>query len=170
MALLKILFIPDPRLREQTEVITDFKDPELQQLIDDMIETMYHAHGVGLAATQVGISKRVAVIDVSDTRDKPMVLINPEIVERSNMVSFQEGCLSVPGHYDHLERANKVKLKAFDRDGKPYELEAEDLFAECIQHEIDHLYGKLYIDYLSPFKQSRIREKVSKLIRKSQKK
>lgn len=162
MALLKILYIPDPRLREQTKIITQFDDPALQQFIDDMIETMYAARGVGLAATQVGIAKRIAVIDVSDEGNKPMVLINPEIIERSDDIMFDEGCLSVPGHYDRLGRANKIKMRALDRQGKPYEIEATGLLAECIQHEIDHLYGKLYIDYLSPLKRERIAKKVEK--------
>lgn len=162
MSVLKVLYIPDPRLREQTQLITQFDDPQLQQFIDDMIETMYAARGVGLAATQVGVSKRLAVIDVSDEGNKVMVLANPEIIERSDDIMFDEGCLSVPGHYDRLGRANRVKMRAQDRHGKSYEIEATGLLAECIQHEIDHLYGKLYIDYLSPLKRERIAKKVEK--------
>lgn len=162
MALLKILHIPDPRLREQAQVITEFNE-ELQQFINDLFETMYDAPGVGLAATQVGIAKQVAVIDVSRDKTQPLVIINPEIVERGELVSFDEGCLSVPYHYDNLERSNWVRVKALDRHGKPFELEAEDLLAECLQHEIDHLNGKLYIDYLSAFKRNRIRDKIEKM-------
>lgn len=166
MALLKILHIPDSRLRETAQPIENITDKEFQNFIDDMFETMYEAPGVGLAATQVGVAKRIAVIDVSREKNQPLVLINPEIITRENIISFDEGCLSVPGHYDTVERANSVKIRAFDRHGKSYELEAEGLLAECIQHEIDHLNGKLYIDYLSSFKQSRIRHKVDKIKRR----
>jgi peptide deformylase len=166
MALLKILYIPDGRLREMAEHVENITSKEIQDFIDDMFETMYDAPGVGLAATQVGVAKQIAVIDVSRDKNQPLVLINPEIIDRKNLLRFDEGCLSVPGHYDNVERADWVKMRAFDRQGKSYELEAEGLLAECIQHEIDHLKGKLYIDYLSPFKQSRIRHKVDKIKRK----
>lgn len=168
MALLKILYIPDSRLRELAKRVEDITSKKIQDFIDDMFETMYDAPGVGLAATQVGVAKQIAVIDVSRDKNEPLVLINPEIIDRKNLISFDEGCLSVPGHYDKLERADWVKMRAFDRQGKSYELEAEGLLAECIQHEIDHLHGKLYIDYLSSFKQSRIRHKVEKIKRKEQ--
>lgn len=151
MAILKILHIPDPRLREMAKPIETIDD-QLQTFIDDMFETMYDAPGVGLAATQVGVALRVAVIDVSESKDQPLVLINPEIIDKQHMIEFQEGCLSVPAHYDKLERYAYVKMRALDRQGQSYELEGEGLLAECIQHEIDHLNGKLYIDYLSALK------------------
>jgi peptide deformylase len=161
MAILPIVYIPDPRLREPVQNIQEFGD-DLQRLIDDMFDTMHHARGVGLAAPQVGIAKNIAVIDITEDYSKPMVLINPEILERKDMTLFHEGCLSVPGHYDKLERANWVRVRALDRHGKSYELEAEGLLAECLQHEIDHLHAKLYIDYLPQLKQSIIRQKVEK--------
>lgn len=166
MALLKILHIPDPRLREMAQPVKNIQDKSIQQFIDDMFETMYEAPGVGLAATQVGVAKQIAVIDVTREKNQPLVLINPEIIVRENTITFEEGCLSVPGHYDSLERASFVKLRALDRKGTVYELEARDLLAECIQHEVDHLKGKLYIDYLSSFKQHRIRVKVGKFKRR----
>lgn len=162
MTVLKIIYTPDPRLRVVTKPITHFDDPDLQRFIDDMIETMYDANGAGLAATQVGDPRRVAVMDVGENRGTPIVMINPEIIATDNIVRFHEGCLSVPGHYDHLERANWVKVRAQDRHGKVYELEGEGVLAECIQHETDHLNGKLYVDYLSPLKRERIAKKVEK--------
>lgn len=164
MALMKILSHPDPRLRVVTKAVTQIDD-KLQQIIDDMIETMYDANGVGLASTQVGLTQRLCVIDVSREHNQPMVLINPQILERKDLVEFEEGCLSVPGHYDKLKRHNWVKIKYQDREGKEFELEGEGLLAECIQHELDHLDGKLYIDYLSSLKQKRIRAKLDKLKR-----
>jgi peptide deformylase len=163
MSLLPILHHPDARLRQKAALVTDF-GAELQRLIDDMFETMYAAPGVGLAATQIGIAKRVAVMDCAEDRSQPapMVLINPQIVERADRVDMEEGCLSVPGVADKVERYNRVKLKALDRNGKPYELEAEGLTAQAIQHEVDHLDGKLYIDYLSSLKRERIRKKLLK--------
>lgn len=168
MAILKILSIPDPRLREKAKPIEKI-DNEVKQLIDDMFETMYDAPGVGLAATQVGIAKRLAVIDITSDKKGAMVLINPEILEKRDMVMMDEGCLSVPGHYDNIERSNWVKLKAQDRDGKIYELEAEGHLAEAIQHEVEHLDGKLYIDYLSSLKRRRIQEKIKKLKKRESK-
>lgn len=169
MALLKIVHFPDPRLRVQTKPVTDFGD-ELQQLIDDMFETMYENNGAGLASTQVGLDIQLSVIDISyKVGNKPFVIINPEIIEATELTRFEEGCLSVPHHYDALTRANKVKVKALDRFGKPFEMEGEGLLAEVLQHEIDHLNGKLYIDYLSTFKQKRIRVKIEKIKKLQQK-
>ncbi|MDX1498035.1 MAG: peptide deformylase [Salinisphaeraceae bacterium] len=161
MAILTILHHPDPRLRVKAEAISDF-GAELQQFIDDMFETMYDAPGVGLAATQVGDSRRVAVMDCSEDKQQPIVMINPEILEKSEPEKIQEGCLSVPGHFDDVKRYRKVRFKALDRNGEPYEMEAEGLLAQCVQHEIGHLDGQLYIDLLSPLKRDRIRKKIEK--------
>ena len=161
MALLTILHAPDPRLRKKTPPVQQF-DPALQKLIDDMVETMYAAPGVGLAANQVGVQLRLAVMDCSDEHDQPMVMINPEIVEGGDRQEMEEGCLSVPDIRDKVQRYNRLKLRALDRHGKPYELEAEGLMAQCVQHEIDHLDGKLYIDYLSSLKRERIKKKLAK--------
>ncbi len=168
MAVLELVTIPDKRLRIKTKRIEKI-DAALQSIIDDMIETMYEANGVGLAATQVGLDMQLSVIDCSPDRKKPMTLINPEILEARNFTTMDEGCLSVPGYYDTVTRATWVKLKAQDREGKEYILEAEGLLAECIQHEVDHLHGKLYIDQLSKFKQSRAQNKVKKFLYKKQK-
>ena len=156
MALLPILHAPDPRLRKKTPPVTVF------DLIDDMFETMYDAPGVGLAANQVGVMLRLAVMDCSDEHDQPMVMINPEVVGADEQVEMEEGCLSVPDIRDKIQRYNKVRLRALDRKGQPFELEAEGLMAQCIQHEIDHLDGKLYIDYLSSLKRERIKKKLAK--------
>jgi peptide deformylase len=164
MALLKILHVPDPRLREKAWPIENIDD-EIHQLIEDMFETMYDAPGVGLAATQVGIAKRLAVIDVSQEKNQRLVLINPEILEKRDEEIMEEGCLSVPYHADKVKRATWVKMRALDQKGKVYELESTGLLAECIQHEIDHLDGKLYIDYLSSLKRNRIVEKIKKIKR-----
>ena len=161
MAVLPILNHPDPRLRKKTPPVQKF-DSALQKLIDDMFETMYAAPGVGLAANQVGVQLRLAVMDCSDEHDQPLVLINPEVVERSDPQEMEEGCLSVPDIRDKIQRYNKLKVRALDRAGKPYELEAEGLMAQCVQHEIDHLDGKLYIDYLSSLKRERIKKKLLK--------
>lgn len=163
MSLLTILHHPDPRLRQKAAPVTRF-DAELQRLIDDMFETMYDAPGVGLAATQVGIPLRLAVMDCSGEKDapQPMVIINPEILEPGDRQVMEEGCLSVPGISDKIERYNHLKLRALDRNGQPLELEAEGLMAQAIQHEIDHLDGKLYIDYLSSLKRERIAKKLRK--------
>ena len=161
MSLLNILQFPDPRLREKARPV-EVVDDEIRQLADDMIETMYASRGIGLAATQVGIPKRVVVIDVSDEGDQPQVFINPEIVTGSGEAEIQEGCLSVPGYYEPVKRLGHVTLRALDRDGNPIELEADELFAICIQHEIDHLNGKLFVDYLSELKRNRIRKKLEK--------
>lgn len=162
MALLDILEFPDPRLRTVAEPV-DVVDDDTRKIIDDMFETMYDAPGIGLAATQVNIHKRIVVIDVSDDGDEPLVLINPtfEVLDET-LDKMQEGCLSVPGFYEDIKRPNHILLKALDRNGEPYELKAEGLLAVCIQHEIDHIEGKLFVDYVSPLKRNRIRSKLEK--------
>lgn len=162
MAIYTIIQLPDVRLRAPTTSITIF-DETLQLLIDDMFETMYAAKGIGLAAPQIGISKKLAVIDVTNNKSKTWCLINPVIIERKGEALMEEGCLSVPGIYDKAPRALWVKLKALDRYGKEYTLEAEDLLAHCIQHEVDHLNGKLFLDHLSPLKRQLARKKLDKL-------
>lgn len=161
MAILDILHFPDPRLRIKAKPV-EAVDAELRQLIDDMFETMYEAPGIGLAATQVNVHKRVIVIDVSDDKSEPLVLINPEILDKRGVEEMQEGCLSVPGYYDNVQRADWVRVRALDRDGQPFELETDGLLAVCIQHEIDHLDGKLFVDYLSELKRKRVRKKLEK--------
>lgn len=161
MALYTVLHFPDPRLKQVAKPVEDF-GPEFQQLIDDMFETMYHERGVGLAATQIGIGLRVSVIDTSEDKSGQLVIVNPEIIETSGSELMSEGCLSVPGHWDKVKRATYVKLRALDRHGKPCEIEGEGLLAEAFQHEIDHLNGTLYIDYLSPLKRKIIRGKARK--------
>jgi len=161
MALLQILHHPDPRLRQKARLVEAF-DAGLQRLIDDLFETMYEAPGVGLAATQVGVALRVAVMDVSEDRTGQIVIINPELVDRQECQEMEEGCLSIPDYRDNVNRYNKVRMRALDRTGKPFELEAEGLVAQCIQHEIDHLDGKLYIDYLSALKRERLKKKLAK--------
>ena len=161
MAKLPILEYPDPRLRIRAESVTKV-DAEIRQLIDDLLETMYAAAGIGLAATQVDRHVRVLVIDISDSRDEPLCLVNPSIIEAEGSTSGDEGCLSVPEYYDAVERAEKIRVRALDRDGKEIEIEAEGLLAVCIQHEMDHLEGKLFVDYLSETKRQRIRKKLAK--------
>jgi peptide deformylase len=161
MALLQILEFPDPRLRTRAQPVTQV-DAALRTLVDDMFETMYAAPGIGLAATQVNVAKRLLVLDVSEKRDRPLVLINPDIVVREGVEETEEGCLSVPGVFDRVTRAEKIRVRALDRDGQPLELEADGLLAVCIQHEIDHLDGKLFVDYLSELKRTRIRKKLEK--------
>lgn len=162
MAIRKIISLPDPRLRVVTRVVTSF-DSYLNTLVRDMFETLYHTeNGVGLAATQIGEELRVAVIDVSADRGSPLVLINPEIIEKRDIVTFDEGCLSVPGACEKVKRANWVKFKAQDQNAKWYEMEGEGLLAECVQHEIDHLHGTLYIDLLSSIKRERALKKMEK--------
>ncbi|BBS89183.1 MULTISPECIES: peptide deformylase [Aeromonas] len=168
MAILDVLRFPDERLRTvaaPVETIT----PELQQIVDDMFETMYAEEGIGLAATQVDIHQRIIVIDISEDREDQLVLINPEILEQSGSTGIEEGCLSVPGSRALVPRAEWVKVRALDRHGKPFELEADDLLAICIQHEMDHLVGKLFVDYLSPLKRQRIRQKLEKMAREDRK-
>ncbi|MCG8432831.1 MAG: peptide deformylase [Gammaproteobacteria bacterium] len=161
MALLNILHYPDPRLRNRAKPV-EAVDDSIRMLIDDMLETMYAAPGIGLAAIQVNVAKRVIVVDVSEDRSAPVALVNPEIIEHSGSEKMEEGCLSVPGFFEEVERADKIKVRALDRDGKPFELETDGLLAVCIQHEIDHLDGKLFVDYLSDLKRSRIRKKLEK--------
>ena len=161
MAILKILEFPDPRLRKKAVAIIDIDD-DLRNLIDDMLETMYAAPGIGLAATQVDVHKRLLVADMSSEKDDPHALINPEILEKDGTAITEEGCLSVPGYFEEVERAESVRVRYLDRDGAPVEKNAEGLLAICIQHEIDHLNGKLFVDYLSEAKRQRIRKKLEK--------
>jgi peptide deformylase len=161
MALLKILEFPDPRLRIEAAPV-ERVDDDIRRLVDDMFETMYAAPGVGLAATQVDVHKRILVMDISETKDQPLCLINPEILERDGTEIGEEGCLSVPGVVDAVERSAHIKVRALGRDGRPLELDAEGLTAVCIQHEMDHLVGKLFVDYLSELKRQRIKKKLSK--------
>jgi peptide deformylase len=161
MTRLTILEYPDPRLRTVAAPVA-VVDDAIRELAADMLETMYAAKGIGLAATQVNVHRRLLVVDVSEERDQPHVLVNPEVIERDQVGSYQEGCLSVPGIYDDVERAQQVRVRALDRDGRPFELDADGLLAICIQHEIDHLDGKLFVDYLSELKRQRIRKKLDK--------
>jgi peptide deformylase len=166
MALLNILRYPDARLHKTAAPVTVF-DESLKKLIRDMAETMYAAPGIGLAATQVDVHKQVIVIDASERRDSLVVLVNPEIVDASGVSDIEEGCLSVPGVYDTVERAERVKVRAYDQSGNPFTLEAQGLLAVCIQHEMDHLKGKVFVEYLSQLKQQRVRAKLAKQLRKS---
>lgn len=166
MALLTILLHPDPRLYTKATRVTTV-DATIRALVSDMAETMYAAPGIGLAATQVDVHKQVIVIDASETRDRLLVLINPEISSHEGSQYLEEGCLSVPGIYEPVERAERVRVRALGVDGRPFTLDAEKLLAVCIQHEIDHLEGKVFVDYLSRLKQQRIRAKLEKQQRKS---
>jgi len=161
MAKLNILEFPDPRLRTKATPV-DAVDDTLRAFIDDMFETMYEAPGIGLAATQVDFHKRLLVTDVSADRTEPFVLINPQIIEKDGVTFSDEGCLSVPGYYEEVQRAEHIKVRFLNRDGESVEMEAEGLLAICIQHEIDHLDGKLFVDYLSEAKRQRIRKKLEK--------
>jgi peptide deformylase len=162
MAKLQILEYPDPRLRTRAEPVATVDDA-VRRLVDDLFETMYAAKGIGLAATQVDVHRRVLVTDVSQDRTDPRVFINPQIIERDGTTEAEEGCLSVPGIYDMLRtRAETIRVRALGRDGQPFELEADGLLAVCIQHELDHLEGKLFVDYLSELKRNRIRKKLEK--------
>ncbi|MCB1857415.1 MAG: peptide deformylase [Gammaproteobacteria bacterium] len=161
MAILKILHFPDPRLRNKAQPVKRV-DESVRRLVDDMLETMYTAPGIGLAATQVNDSRRVVVIDISETHDEPLCLINPEIISKSGEEEMDEGCLSVPDVYERVVRADRVEVRALNREGVPFELAAEGLLAVCIQHELDHLEGKLFIDYLSGLKRQRIRKRLLK--------
>ena len=161
MAKLQILEFPDPRLRIKAKPV-EMVDDSLRQLIDDMFETMYDAPGIGLAATQVDVHRRLLVADVSSEKDDPWVLINPEILEKDGVEVTEEGCLSVPGYYEEVERAEHVKVRYLDRDGNQQESGFEGLLAVCVQHEIDHLDGKLFVDYLSEAKRQRIRKRLEK--------
>lgn len=161
MALRTILHYPDPRLRQVASPV-EAVDDQVRVLVNDMAETMYAAPGIGLAAIQINVARRVVVIDVSETRNQLQVFINPQILEREGKQVFEEGCLSVPGIFDEVERSKHIRVRALDRSGQPFELEADGLLATCIQHEIDHLDGKVFVDYLSRLKQSRIRKKLEK--------
>ena len=166
MAILNILEFPDKRLRTIAKPV-ELVDSEIQRLVDDMLETMYEARGVGLAATQVNVHKRVIVMDISDEKNQPICLINPQIIEKDGVSEAEEGCLSVPGFFEKVSRAEHIKISALNRDGENFELEARDLLAVCIQHEMDHLDGHLFVDYISAFKRTRIKNKLEK-IHKSQ--
>ncbi len=161
MTKLVILEYPDPRLRKTAAPVTVFDDA-LRQLADDMLETMYAAKGVGLAATQVDVHKRLIVLDISETRDQPLVLINPELLKLEGSGPGEEGCLSLPGIYDKLTRATHIRVRAQGRDGQAFEMDADGLLAVCIQHEMDHLQGKLFVDYLSELKRQLIRRRLEK--------
>lgn len=162
MAVLEILEFPDPRLRNKAKEVAEVDD-SLRKLIDDMLETMYSAPGIGLAATQVNVHKRVVVMDISPDQDQPRVFINPVITPLTNETKeSQEGCLSVPGFYEPVMRHERVKVAALDRDGQTFEIECDELLSICIQHEVDHLNGKLFVDYLSSLKRQRIKKKLEK--------
>lgn len=162
MGILKILEFPDKRLRTKAKPV-EVVDARIRTLIDDMLETMYQAKGVGLAATQVNVHKRVIVIDVSEEKNTPLFLINPEIVEKDGVEESEEGCLSVPGFYEKVTRAEHIRVTALNREGEMFQIEARELLAVCIQHEIDHLEGKLFVDYISPLKRNRIQKKLEKI-------
>jgi len=166
MAILDILHFPDPRLRNKAKPVS-VVDERVRKLVDDMFETMYQAPGIGLAAIQVNAPLRVVTIDISEERNQPLTLINPEILEREGVEEMDEGCLSVPGIYEKVQRADRIRFRALDRDGNPYERDADGLLAVCIQHEIDHLDGKLFVDYLSNLKRQRIRKKLEKEARQA---
>lgn len=161
MALLEILHFPDPRLRKKAQPV-DKVDDQIRQTVSDMLETMYEAPGIGLAATQVNIQKQIIVMDISEDKSAPICLINPEIVYKDGIEEMQEGCLSVPGIFENVTRAENITVKALDKNGISVEHEASGLLAVCIQHEMDHLNGKLFVDYLSPLKRERIKKKLIK--------
>jgi len=164
MALLPILEFPDPRLRTKAVPVDPAKiaDPAFQRLLDDMFETMYDAPGIGLAASQVDVHQTFMVMDVTEDKTRPLVFINPVITARDGDQVYQEGCLSVPGIFADVTRSNQITVQALDRDGRPFELEADGLLAVCVQHEMDHLIGKLFVDYLSPLKREMVRKKLAK--------
>ena len=162
MAVLEILEFPDPRLRTVAKPVSEVDD-RIRALIDDMFDTMYEAPGIGLAASQVDVHEQIVVIDISEDRSEPLVFINPEItVLDEELFQYDEGCLSVPGFYEAVQRPRHIRVNALDRDGKPFEMEPEGLLAVCIQHEQDHLLGKLFVDYISPLQRNRIRGKLEK--------
>lgn len=161
MAILDILHFPDPRLRNKAKPVAQVDD-SIRRLVDDMLETMYQAPGIGLAATQVNVAQRIVVIDISEERNDPLCLINPQILEKQGAEEMEEGCLSVPGVFELVSRAVQIRVRALDRKGDTFEMEAEGLLAVCIQHELDHLEGKLFVDYLSSLKRQRIRKKLEK--------
>jgi peptide deformylase len=161
MAIRSILEFPDPRLRTRAQPVTRF-DADLHRIVDDMLETMYGAPGIGLAATQIDVHQRLLVIDVSAESNDPLILINPEILSREGEIATEEGCLSVPGYFEEVKRASRIRVRAQDRDGNFFERDCEEILAVCIQHEMDHLDGKLFVDYLSSFKRERVRKKLEK--------
>ncbi len=161
MAKLPILTFPNPRLRNKAQPVREV-DAAVRRLVDDMLETMYAAPGIGLAAIQVDVPLRVVVIDISEKQDSPLCLINPEILERQGDEQMEEGCLSVPGFFEMVSRAERVRVRALDQDGRPFEIDTDGLLAVCIQHEIDHLDGKLFVDYISSLKRQRIRRRLEK--------
>ncbi|MCE2572240.1 peptide deformylase [Motilimonas eburnea] len=165
MALLEVLHFPDERLRTVAKPVAQVT-PQIKQIVEDMFDTMYEEEGIGLAATQVNIHQRIVVIDVSEDRDQRLVLINPEIIETSGVETMEEGCLSVPDTRAEVQRADKIKVRSLNLDGETVEFEADELLAVCIQHELDHLDGKLFIDYLSPLKRQRIKTKLEKAKRR----
>lgn len=167
MAIRDILHFPDPRLRTIAKPVVQVDDA-IRQLIDDMFETMYAAPGIGLAATQINVHKRVIVIDISEGKTEPLCLINPELTDKQGVEEMEEGCLSVPGQYEKVQRADSVSVKYLDKRGEQQSLTTDGLLAVCIQHEIDHLDGKLFVDYLTTLKRSRIRKKLEKLERKGE--
>lgn len=164
MAILPVLRFPDERLRKVAKPVTAFT-PELQTIIDNMIETMYEHNGIGLAATQVNVHEQIIVIDVTEDRSNVYVIINPEVISQKGETGIEEGCLSIPDCRGFVPRAEKIKIKALDRNGNPYQIDADELLAICIQHEMDHLKGKLFVDYLSPLKRQRIEQKMKKMAR-----
>jgi peptide deformylase len=161
MAIRSILEFPDPRLRTRAQPVTRF-DADLHRIVDDMLETMYAAPGIGLAATQIDVHQRLLVIDVSDESNDPLILINPETLSREGEIATEEGCLSVPGYFEEVTRASRIRVRAQDRDGNFFERDCEEILAVCIQHEMDHLDGKLFVDYLSSLKRERVRKKLEK--------
>jgi peptide deformylase len=169
MTLLSILEFPDPRLRTKAQAVDPARiaDPAFQTLLNDMFHTMYEAPGIGLAASQVDVHQRFMVIDISEEKNQPQVFINPEIIAADGHQVYQEGCLSVPGIFADVTRANQITVKAYGRDGQPFELSTDGLLAICIQHEMDHLEGKLFVDYLSPLKRDRVRKTLEKARRNS---
>jgi peptide deformylase len=167
MAILDILHFPDPRLRNKAKPVAEVND-EVRCLIDDMLETMYQAPGIGLASIQVNVPQRIIVVDVSEDHSQPLALINPEILSKEGEEQMDEGCLSVPGIYEPVQRAERIRVRYLDRDGNSIEMDAEGLLAVCIQHEIDHLDGKLFVDYLSSLKRQRIRKKLEKEARQGE--
>jgi len=168
LSILTILEFPDERLRKQAAAVKAV-DADIRKLVDDLFETMYEAKGVGLAATQVNVHQRIIVMDVSEDKKSPLCLINPQILEKDGIKESEEGCLSVPGFFEPVKRAEHIKVSALDRDGKAFEFAASDLLAVCVQHEMDHLQGKLFVDYLSPLKRQRIKKKLEKIHRMEQK-
>jgi len=168
LSILTILEFPDERLRKKALPVARV-DESIRKLVDDMFETMYEAKGVGLAASQIDVHQRIIVMDVSEDKKSPLCLINPEIIEKYGVEEGEEGCLSVPGFFEKVKRAERIKVRALDRQGKTFEMEADDLLAICVQHEMDHLEGKLFVDYISPLKRQRIKRKLEKIHKLEQK-